>query len=469
MTMKKTVTDINGIHYTLGEELGCGGQGKVFRCANDGRRAIKIFDSSNSQIDRVRRYRLNPEMFIIPEIPLKENKGYVMELLEDGMQSLETVFWSPLKDRDFSPEWYAATGGLEKRYRVLAKIADGLHQLHARGLIYRDISLKNIFVSASPEKSAVCFIDCDNIAYDTPDMRQLIATPGFIPPEFYDKKHYGSLSEVFSFAVLAFMILRTQHPFRGTFYRENIPTAFEKEYKNGTLPYIDDHQNMSNNIPGLFAEEKVFSERLQGMFHSIFGENIQNPQGRQTIALWREAFQTLSNRLVKCPNCKNDLVYPKKGCLWCGDKSVTKYLSLNIVVHDGWVEKYIADFYEQIGRTFSSKEEKTQEIKRICAEAATVRKKNRKGAIPFLVGQTRVLDLKEITGLPVNQYIEVEYTGKSLLINNRTDFLLKAHGLQRILSPGRTNSFDLPDKNKRMQWNLILSPEQSVILLFSVQ
>ena len=265
------------------------------------------------------------------------------------------------------------------------------------------------------------------------------------------------------------MILRTQHPFKGRFYRENTPTEFEKEYQKGTLPCIDDPQNTSNNIPGLFAEGNVFSERLQEMFHSIFSEGVQKPLGRQTIALWRETFQNLSNRLVQCPKCKNHLIYPQKGCPWCGDKSVTKYLNLNIVVYDRWVENYITNFYEQIGRTFASQEERSQEINRICTEALSVRKKNRKGAIPFLVGQTRILDLKEITGLPIDQYIEVTYKEKTLFINNHTDFLLKAHGAQRIVSPGRRNNFDLPDKSKRMQWNLILSPEQTVILQFSVQ
>lgn len=468
--MKKTVTDINGIRYTLGEEIGSGGQGKVFRCANDGRRAIKIFDSSNTQIESIRRLRLDNEIFIVPEIPLRENNGYVMEFLEEGMQSLESVFWKPLKDHDFSAEWFAETGGLEKRYKVLAKIADALHYLHSRGLIYHDISLKNIFVSASPLNSAVCFIDCDNITYDTDAPHQMIGTPGFIPPEFYSKKHYGSLSEVFSFAILAFMILRTAHPFRGKFYQENSPSVFEEKYKSGALPYIDDLQDPSNHMPSLFSEENVFSQRLSEMFRSVFGEGLHNPLSRQSIAIWSNVFHTLQVRLIKCDNCGNHYLHSQKGCPWCKKKEES-CLILNIVVRDEWIEKYISDFYDQIGRDFPPNQEKKHkmEIRNVSTVAKSVRMKKRNASIPFSAGQIKVLDFRELLGIPEDQSLEIKYTGKTLSLDNKTEFSIREHNSSKTILPGRKSRIPLPNSGEAAQWTMLFTEDRSVVLHFKLQ
>ncbi len=46
-----------------------------------------------------------------------------------------------------SENWWIETGGLKKRLRILKKLSNILAELHSRGLVYGDLSPKNIFVS----------------------------------------------------------------------------------------------------------------------------------------------------------------------------------------------------------------------------------------------------------------------------------------------------------------------------------
>ena len=462
--METIVTDTNGISYKLGEEISSGGQGCVFRCANDARRAIKLYKDNNSKFELVRRLNLDKKVFIVPEVFLRDNNGYVMELLEDGMQSLNSIFCEPLKESGFSPNWYSKTGGLQKRYAVLAEISKALHYLHSNGMIYRDISLNNIFVSADPTKTSVCFIDCDNITYASQCSNQ-IGTPGFIPPEFFNGKSYGSLSEVFSFAVLAFSILRTQHPFKGSFFQNNPPEIVQEKYKNYLLPYID-ATDPSNHLPYLFEEKNVFPEILQVMFHEIFESKLSIPMERKSISKWHEIFQNLQTRLLVCESCGNQYLLSMKECPWCKRPSHSKYLMMDIVINDGWANKYISDFLDHIGRSYASKEEKKEEKDEINEHLRKWRYKNRQSSIPFSIGQTKCFGSWELVGLEEDQNIEIKYSGKVLTLYNNTPYSLKEHGATHVIGPGQKRNIELSG-TKPTQLKIVLPQDRNISIVFT--
>ena len=51
---------------------------------------------------------------------------------------------------------YIATGGMRKRLNAFLNASCVLSKIHASGLVYCDISEKNMFVSADPQISHVC-------------------------------------------------------------------------------------------------------------------------------------------------------------------------------------------------------------------------------------------------------------------------------------------------------------------------
>src|SRR5947199_138235 len=123
---------MNGVRYTLGQQLGRGGQGAVYE-VEGGKLAVKvIFNNSPSrrerlrnQLTRVKRLSLHDLEIARPLEMLREpHLGYVMELLT-GMLALKTLAFVP-RDEPSLARWYITGGGLRRRLRLLASAGDVL-------------------------------------------------------------------------------------------------------------------------------------------------------------------------------------------------------------------------------------------------------------------------------------------------------------------------------------------------------
>lgn len=109
---KRFVTDLQGVRYALGRQLGRGGQGAVFE-VEGGRLAAKLlFDASPgrrerllNQIAYVKRLPLEGVDIARPRAVLRDpDLGYVMDLLT-GMAPLETLA-SPPRGVPSVARWY---------------------------------------------------------------------------------------------------------------------------------------------------------------------------------------------------------------------------------------------------------------------------------------------------------------------------------------------------------------------------
>ena len=110
-------------------------------------------------------------------------------------------------------DWYKSGGGLRRRLKLLGRVAEVLNALHAKGLIYGDLSCKNVFASAEVSHEEICLIDCDNIRYQSAPQNGDVYTVGYGAPEVViGRSGVNSLSEAFAFAVLAFQMLTATHP-----------------------------------------------------------------------------------------------------------------------------------------------------------------------------------------------------------------------------------------------------------------
>lgn len=94
-------------------------------------------------------------------------------------------------------------------------LAEAFHDLHLRGLCYKDISLMNLFLEPSSGRILIC--DNDNVAIDGRDPGSVLGTPGFMAPEVLLRQaRPGANSDLFSLAVLIFRLLTRHDPLLGT-------------------------------------------------------------------------------------------------------------------------------------------------------------------------------------------------------------------------------------------------------------
>src|SRR5699024_10606397 len=109
----------------------------------------------------------------LPQSILKDCVGYSMRMLDD-MVSFEDAFrygdenyrnaWLS-EYGDCNPEFvkgfgnYISTGGKRRRLAAFLNVAGILSVTHTRGLVYCDLSDKNMYISDSQDKNIVWMID----------------------------------------------------------------------------------------------------------------------------------------------------------------------------------------------------------------------------------------------------------------------------------------------------------------------
>lgn len=170
------------MHFVLGAEIGRGGEGTVF-ATQAGGAAVKIIDNSSvtreyleKRISQVTRLPVLDLPVAIPRSVLTGSKiGYSMTLVT-GMVSLSDLIL-PSVSSPFTESWYRESGGIRKRLLVLEALAEVISSLHARGLVYSDLSANNVLVSKSIERSQLFLIDLDNLRYSTESPRRIWTSP----------------------------------------------------------------------------------------------------------------------------------------------------------------------------------------------------------------------------------------------------------------------------------------------------
>jgi serine/threonine protein kinase len=100
---------------------------------------------------------------------------------------------------------------------VLSAVAEVLARLHGKGLAYGDPSPANLLIPPNPvDEPNVFLIDADNLRAFAQAGSHYIFTPGYGAPEVVTGQHgISTLSDAHAFAVIAYKVLTTNHPFVG--------------------------------------------------------------------------------------------------------------------------------------------------------------------------------------------------------------------------------------------------------------
>lgn len=327
---KTTVIDELGTPYELTEELGEGGQGKVF-AVSGGRYAVKLLPPKSDR-ETLRRKLQQVKLLPIEDLKIARPKamlkpprvGYVMEMLT-GMTAIDNLINIPV-----DPELYLAGGGLKRRLLLLAKCAEILSRLHAKGLVYSDPSPRNIFVSSDVDRYEVRLIDADNLHYQS-DVTVAVSTPCYGAPELVKgKSGVNTLTDAYAFAVIVFQTLTSLHPFIGDWVNEGEPELEDKAFQ-GELPWIDDPDDPRNQTQDGLPRYMVLSPGLRTLSQQCFGEGLNDPLQRPGVSQWREKLYSAADFTVHCPNCEMTY-YPsnQKVCPWC-DSPQPRFVEVRII------------------------------------------------------------------------------------------------------------------------------------------
>lgn len=323
MSPPESVTSVHGSRYELGRELGRGGEGAVF-AVEGGRLAVKLLRDRSSRA----RDRLRDRLAMVGRLPLEglpvarpleqlrpPDVGYVMELFT-GMGPIRSLLHPP-KGTASVTRWYVEGGGLRRRLRTLARVAEVVSELHGRGLIYADLSPNNIFVSEAQDASEVRLIDTDNIHPATSEARS-IYTPRYGAPEVVRQTGVpSSLADAWTFAVIAFETLALVHPLLGDEVQDGTPDL-EQQALEGRLPWIDAVEDDRNRSSDGIPREIVVSRKLGEEFGRTFEPGLSDLDARPGLARWAERLHAAADRTVTCPECASSFFCDRGHCPWCG-------------------------------------------------------------------------------------------------------------------------------------------------------
>lgn len=317
------VLDSKNISYNVLEKLGEGSQGITY-LLNDKKHIVKLFNQTfddstiKSKINFLINLGLDKKVFAVPLRQITQPKnGYISEFAA-GMIPLSSLKLGT--ENTNLTEWYLSSGGLLKRYNVLIRLASLMRAIHSKGLAYCDLSSNNVFISESPDADNVFLIDLDNLRYKTSIVNN-IYTPFYGAPEVISNNAPNTtMSDCFSFAVLAYELLTLNHPLIGDFVSEGEP-ELEEEALSGKLPWVDHSEDFTNKRSTGLPSKKVMPEKLLNLFRKNFEKGINNPIERPSMAQWFDMLNLALNELLKCGNTDCRLRYPfnnLKKCSFCG-------------------------------------------------------------------------------------------------------------------------------------------------------
>jgi DNA-binding helix-hairpin-helix protein with protein kinase domain len=332
--------DVRGAQYPLKEELSRGGQGVVYTTELPN---VLIKGFTNKEESAKQRWRSHIDWLIRQDIAdlklarplvlIKEPRmAYAMELM-DGLVELTSLFDSFIQASDNATDEnpaphiqnYLDRGGLRRRIRILCQLARTLNQLHGRGMLYGDLSPDNIFVSDDPAYAETWLIDCDNISYESHSGLTLHSPDYGAPEVVRGEAMLSSLTDCWSFAVIAYQLLTHNHPLKGEMINDGEP-EMEDEALRGDHPWINDPDAPDNACFSNLPVQLLEHSKLPALFQQTFGPGKQTPMQRPTMAEWLEALTEIDEHLFVCKVCGGHSILPvdtqqldDAECFFCGE------------------------------------------------------------------------------------------------------------------------------------------------------
>jgi TolB-like protein/Flp pilus assembly protein TadD len=240
----KTSTPRSLGDYELLEEIGCGGQGVVYRARQKSLNrtvALKVLSTGHwTKQPRLKRFRLEAETAASLDDP---NIVPIYEIGEcDGSCyfSMKLVEGAPLDQlvrRELLP--------IRRTTELIAKLARAVHYAHQRGILHRDIKPGNILVDAKGEPQLTDFGLARLTETESTVTRTIetLGTPSYMAPEqaLGNNDQLTSATDVYGLGAVLYHLLTGHPPFAGGTTYDTIRLLLETESRQPHLwnPKID--------------------------------------------------------------------------------------------------------------------------------------------------------------------------------------------------------------------------------------
>jgi TolB-like protein/Tfp pilus assembly protein PilF len=230
--------------YELLEEIGCGGQGVVYRARQKSLNrtvALKVLSTGHwTKQPRLKRFRLEAETAASLDDP---NIVPIYEIGEcDGSCyfSMKLVEGAPLDElvrRELLP--------IRRSAEMIAKLARAVHYAHQRGILHRDIKPGNILVDAKGEPHLTDFGLARLTETESTVTRTIetLGTPSYMAPEqaLGNNNQLTGTTDVYGLGAVLYHLLTGHPPFAGGTTYDTIRLLLETEPRQPRLwnPKID--------------------------------------------------------------------------------------------------------------------------------------------------------------------------------------------------------------------------------------
>jgi DNA-binding helix-hairpin-helix protein with protein kinase domain len=307
---------------SLGERIGKGGEGEVYKVVGQSNLAVKLYtlkDTSQRQrkvvamIESALFSRSSLVAFPVGAVESSSGKflGFTMNLVK-GHRPLHDLYAPGPRKQNFP------NADFRFLVRCAANVARAIAQVHLSGCVIGDINHSGLLVSSN---ATVALIDADSFQFLNGRDRFLcsVGVPEYTPPELqgadFSKTIRTSNHDCFGLAVVIFQILfMGRHPFVGTVRAGEIPPLHEN-IRRFSYAYTD-VRNVGMDQPPGTPSIGDFSASLSQMFEVAFSQ--PGVTARPDAVSWINALEVLERSLVKCD--ENSLHFlPKDAdeCPWC--------------------------------------------------------------------------------------------------------------------------------------------------------
>jgi len=332
----------------INKPIGIGGEGKVFRIANEGKNNLvaKIYNKYPDQ-DHQRKLKA---MVSIRDPILIESTAWPDDLLIDsgtgeicGFTMQEVTESEPLH-HFYSPSWRKQNQPFtswDNLLQLTANLAAVFCVAHSKGIIIGDVNPNSVRVR---KNGRVVLIDADSfqISSGSEVFRCRVGVPSFTAPELlaasmaYDSYTRKVNHDLFGLSLLIFHVLfMGRHPFAGVF-SGSAESPIESHIKSYRYAYALDYAQRGLSPPPLsIRPDLVASRDIVNLFQNDFTQ-LGAVQGRTRADEWFNALSRQRHRLKKCHNNHNHVFDSSiSNCIWCGleAKGVVFFLSKSSGFH----------------------------------------------------------------------------------------------------------------------------------------
>ena len=317
------VSGRNGQRYTLGAEIGAGGEGRVFKIS--GQNLVgKIYKKVDPEVERKIRYMVQHPIADLrdssgktilalawPQDILCDDRGvfigYTMPFIQNGVEICTVARGCDMpKAKTMFPnyDWMF-------NLQVAINLSKAVAYLHSKNCIVGDLNCKNIMVS--PDGLITML---DNDSFDMVDavsgihFRCCAGTQDYLAPELQGRnlRSAGAVfsvhSDNFALAIHIFQLLMNNyHPFTGKnlVVIQNSTSVNQRldHLVNGKCPFIHNYSDLTVPIGAPYLNEMVTPQLVQD-FYRTFDYNAGNIQQRMnqrtTAAQWVTDLQQFMNQ-----------------------------------------------------------------------------------------------------------------------------------------------------------------------------